>query len=354
MSTNELSKAPSGTDLKVLEAVVVGGDLSKLNTADRLTWYKARCEAAGLDPFTKPFDYITLNGKLTLYATKTATDQLIAKHHLTVTIIDRQALADLGIYEVLSRVTRTDGTTVDDVGVVSIAGLRGELLCNAILKAVTKSKRRTVLSACGLGMMDESEVESAAVTTEPTPEERRVEPPRASPPERPPLPDNGSGHGSGAYASPIQVQTFRKAFTSWLERRNAEWLDKWANAHTNEWPNGLKAEPVNYWQAKGHMLKWAIQTQRLDPVTEPEKTAHDKVEKLLALVYHRDRRSFGVEAEHYYEAQAELAIAAWREKHPELDPDGGDDPPLEVDDEPVDERDDYEPVGTEREPGSEG
>lgn len=33
----------------VLEAIVVRGDLSKLTPAQRLNWYQARCEAAGLD-----------------------------------------------------------------------------------------------------------------------------------------------------------------------------------------------------------------------------------------------------------------------------------------------------------------
>lgn len=143
-----------------LEAVVVGGDLSKLSPAQRLEWYNARCAAAGLDPRTQPFQYLSLQNKLTLYATKTATDQLIAVHKLRVEVVDRKAHADLGVYEVQVRVTRQDGSTVDDLAAVSIGGLRGDNLCNAFMKCVTKAKRRTVLSACGLGMLDESEVET--------------------------------------------------------------------------------------------------------------------------------------------------------------------------------------------------
>ena len=43
------------------------------------------------------------------------------------------------------------------MGVVSIAGLKGEALANAMMKAETKAKRRATLSICGLGWMDEVE-----------------------------------------------------------------------------------------------------------------------------------------------------------------------------------------------------
>lgn len=153
MTTETISPA-------TLEAVVVGGDLSKLTPGQRLEWYSSRCNAAGLDPRTQPFQYITLNGKLTLYATKTATDQLIAQRRLTVQITDRKHIEALDLYEVQVRVTFPDGHTVEDMAAVNLAGLKGEALANATMKAVTKAKRRTVLSACGLGMLDESEAET--------------------------------------------------------------------------------------------------------------------------------------------------------------------------------------------------
>lgn len=143
---------------QTMEALVVGGDLSKLTPAQRLEVYVARCHAAGLDPRTQPFSYLNLQGKLTLYATKTATDQLVATRRLSVIIADRKHLAEVGLYEVVARVTFPDGRAVEDVGVVPITGLRGDAAANAIMKAITKAKRRAILSACGLGMLDESEV----------------------------------------------------------------------------------------------------------------------------------------------------------------------------------------------------
>jgi hypothetical protein len=43
---------------------------------------------------------------------------------------------------------------------VSIANVNGEARANAMMKAETKAKRRVTLSICGLGMLDETEVES--------------------------------------------------------------------------------------------------------------------------------------------------------------------------------------------------
>jgi hypothetical protein len=145
---------------EAVEKAVLTGDLSALSPRERMGFYAARCEAAGLDPRAMPFQYLTLNGKLTLYATKAATDQLIAQHRLTVAIVSRQYDEAIGCYVVQCRVAFPDGHSVEDVGVLFVAGLKGEAIANAIMKTITKSKRRTVLSACGLGMLDETEVEA--------------------------------------------------------------------------------------------------------------------------------------------------------------------------------------------------
>ena len=55
-------------DAKAIEQVLIGGDLSALSEEQRLMYYNQVCESLSLNPLTKPFDYIKLNGKLTLYA----------------------------------------------------------------------------------------------------------------------------------------------------------------------------------------------------------------------------------------------------------------------------------------------
>jgi len=54
---------PAPATPQVLDAVAVGGDLSGLTVAQRLAYYKAVCQSLGLNPLTKPFEYLTLNGK---------------------------------------------------------------------------------------------------------------------------------------------------------------------------------------------------------------------------------------------------------------------------------------------------
>jgi hypothetical protein len=47
-----------------------------------------------------------------------------------------------------------------DFGVVNIAGLKGADLANAMMKALTKAKRRATLSIAGLGWLDETELDT--------------------------------------------------------------------------------------------------------------------------------------------------------------------------------------------------
>jgi hypothetical protein len=79
---------------EVMEAVIASGDLSKLSSVQRLQWYKMRCEAVGLDPRTQPFMYVNMQGKLTLYATKTATEQLAQVRRISLNIIGRERVEE--------------------------------------------------------------------------------------------------------------------------------------------------------------------------------------------------------------------------------------------------------------------
>lgn len=145
-------------ELDLLERVLVGGDLSKLTPAQRLYYYRQVCDSLGLNPLTRPFEYITLNGRLSLYASRNCTDQLRATRNVSVTIVARERLDDL--YVVTARATTPDGRTDESIGVVMLAGLRGDALANALMRAETKAKRRVTLSICGLSWVDESEVPS--------------------------------------------------------------------------------------------------------------------------------------------------------------------------------------------------
>jgi len=145
-------------DPAIIESIVTKGDLSGLNQVQKVQYYNYRCKQIGLDPSAKPFDLLNLSGKQVLYANAGATQQLCNIHKLSTQITGKERVDD--IYIVSVRVTGADGRVSENQGAVSIAGLRGDALANGVLKATTKAIRRSVLAHCGLGMLDETEVES--------------------------------------------------------------------------------------------------------------------------------------------------------------------------------------------------
>ncbi|MGI7219187.1 hypothetical protein ACNGBN_03740 [Campylobacter coli] len=143
------------------ELALVKGDLSKLSDVERASYVKNLCESLNLNMLTKPFEYIVLNGKLTLYANKSATDQLRQIRKVSITKTEVAQVGD--IYMVTAYAATPDGRTDCDTGALNIKNLGGDNLANAIMKAITKAKRRVTLSICGLGMLDESENEDLKV-----------------------------------------------------------------------------------------------------------------------------------------------------------------------------------------------
>lgn len=144
-------------DMTEIERVLVAGDLSKLAPEQRVTYYQAVCKSMGLNPLTRPFDYITLNSKLTLYAKKDAADQLRKINGISIGKPEITFQDDMIIVTVTGR--DNSGREDSEIGVVKKSDMGGNV-ANALMKAVTKAKRRLTLSICGLGWLDETEVES--------------------------------------------------------------------------------------------------------------------------------------------------------------------------------------------------
>jgi len=144
--------------ISATESALVMNDLSKLTTEQRLSYYKNVCESVGLNHLTQPFEFLNLNGKIRLYAKKDATEQLRKIHGVSLEIISRETVND--VYVVTARATDKHGRKDESIGAVATSGLKGDALANAIMKADTKAKRRVTLSICGLGMLDETELET--------------------------------------------------------------------------------------------------------------------------------------------------------------------------------------------------
>src|SRR5262245_7449711 len=178
-------------DAATVERVLLHGDLSKLPSAQKVAFYYKVCDTVGLNPLTQPFAYLVLNGKEILYAKREATEQLRKLHKVSIEIRNREVVE--GTYVVTARATLPDGRFDENIGAVPIEGLRGEARSNALMKGETKANRRVTLSICGLGMLDESEVESLPV---PAPEVSTV-PTTTQAPEGSVVPSVPNGGDSG-------------------------------------------------------------------------------------------------------------------------------------------------------------
>ncbi len=162
-----------------VEQLVIMGDLSQLKPAERVSYYKQLCAYVGVDWVARPFDYLTLDNKLVLYANQNCASQLRDARKVSVKILSREVVGE--IYVVTALATLPDGRSEEATGAVSLVeergewktaqsgkkyfvgsgeyvALRGKDYANAIMKSETKAKRRATFALCGLGAMaDEAE-----------------------------------------------------------------------------------------------------------------------------------------------------------------------------------------------------
>lgn len=157
-SADKLKGRDEADEGALIERLIVGGDLSQMSPAQRVAYYKRVCDSLGLNPLTRPFQYIMLQGRLTLYATADAAKQLARRDGVSIVLTRAERVDD--VYVVRARGTTREGRTDEASGAVPIQGLKGDALANALMKAETKAKRRLTLSICGLGWTDETELET--------------------------------------------------------------------------------------------------------------------------------------------------------------------------------------------------
>ncbi|MDP2950698.1 MAG: hypothetical protein Q8P22_14340 [Chloroflexota bacterium] len=232
----------------LMEKVVIQGDLKELTPKERVTYYFKVCESLGLNPYTRPFQYIVLNNKLTLYAAKDCTEQLRRRDAISVSLPSKETIGD--VYVVTAKATTKEGRTDESTGVVTIKGLGGEFLANAFMKAETKAKRRVTLSISGLGWLDESEVDTikdatiVEVDTE-TGEIRQPPAKPAAPAPKPPV-------AQGTALTPEKAMSQRAVALAGAHGLTADELKAWCNDKANgafplggmSWANAGLAEKV--------------------------------------------------------------------------------------------------------------
>jgi hypothetical protein len=202
ITTNKLSP-------EILEKVVLNGDLSVLDPKQKMDYYSLFCQRIGLDPITKPFQILKLDGKEIMYADRGCAAQLNKIHKISHQIVSSevQVIDGNNYYRVTSRASNEDKQFLESISVVplfkeggewkqsatgkkyfqkngQIINYIGDELANAMMKAETKAKRRATLDIVGLGILDESE----ASTISDAPFE--VVPNRENEPPPPPMTDN--------------------------------------------------------------------------------------------------------------------------------------------------------------------
>ncbi len=157
-------------DLGSIASLIMKGDLSGLSEQEKVQYYGNLCKSLGLNPLTKPFDYIVFErgGKRMelLYANRNCAEQLRKLYGISVIEEKREITDTYVIYDV--KVQDKTGRTDTGTGAVSLIGydkdgkltrISGVALADAIMKAQTKAKRRATLSIAGVGVLDETELD---------------------------------------------------------------------------------------------------------------------------------------------------------------------------------------------------
>lgn len=141
-----------------LQHILATGDVARLTNEQRVGYYLELCRSLGLNPRSRPFDWLMLDGKLVLYPNKSCAEQIRAAHQISIKVLRREPVGELFVVEVEGRTP--DGRTDVSSKYVPLTklnrqtGLRERLnsvdLANAYAKAETGAKRRLAFSMVGL------------------------------------------------------------------------------------------------------------------------------------------------------------------------------------------------------------
>lgn len=134
-------------------------DWSKLSEEDRLKAALALCRALDIPTPLNPFRFITMNGKVVLYAPNEAAQLIAESKGASVNITNKYLDKETNIYTVEVRVS-TATRTIDNMACLYVGGLTGQKRADAMMKAVTKASRRTIFAAFGLSVTDDDDIEA--------------------------------------------------------------------------------------------------------------------------------------------------------------------------------------------------
>jgi hypothetical protein len=147
----------------IIADIVMRGDLAGLSPEQIVQYHGHLCKSLGINPLTQPFGLIqfTDHGKQrkVLYAQKNCAEQLRDKFGVSITKAEITYDSDSGLIRAFVEGRNQKGRTDAETGIIFARNVTGQDRANLEMKALTKGKRRLTLSLCGLGMMDETEVD---------------------------------------------------------------------------------------------------------------------------------------------------------------------------------------------------
>ena len=153
-------------DESLLAKIVQSGNLAYLSESDRLVYYFSYCRQLGLNPLSRPFDYISEGEegklKISLYPNTIAASQLRDSRNVSTRIVSEEILLDGEVYSVLVE-ARMGDRTEEATGKVGIKldkygkPLSGETKAKLMKKAESQARRRATLAIVGLDAMGEGD-----------------------------------------------------------------------------------------------------------------------------------------------------------------------------------------------------
>ena len=144
---------------ELLAKIIQSGNLAFLSESDRLIYYYSYCRQLGLNPLSRPFDYIHEGEgeklKITLYPNMQAASQLRDKRNVSTRIVKEEILLNDEIYSVLVE-ARIGDRTEEATGKVGIKidkygkPLSSDAKAKLMKRAETQARRRATLAIVGL------------------------------------------------------------------------------------------------------------------------------------------------------------------------------------------------------------
>lgn len=159
---SNLSK-PNTTNAAI-EKAILKNDLSSLTEIERVQYNLAACRSLGLNPVTRPFDYIVENGKMSLYLNAVGVAQLRAIYGISVKVKERSK--DEEFLYCTAIAWDNSGRSEEATAILSLFDkynkpLTGQAKANAMMKLETKAKRRATLALRGIPWGDSGEIKSS-------------------------------------------------------------------------------------------------------------------------------------------------------------------------------------------------